>query len=424
MNYQITYDDRLDGLRVRFLWFFASLFYAYQSLLRVSPGVMSDELMHAFTIDATRLGLFTSAYYYAYVGMQLPLGLLIDKFGAERLIAFAALLLGGASAMFAFAPNVMIASIARFCMGGCSACGWIGCVVLATRWFPVQQKSLIIALSMGIGTIGAMLGGLPLEILISYVGWEKSLAFLALVGVLIGSVIYFIICSIPPQHHPPIAKESQFSGSLLKTLAFVSANPQCWLVSSYAMLMWLPIAVVGDQWGVSFLERSYNLKEGIAATLIAYLFIGVSVGAPVFAMFASKFSSYRLPMMIGASLCFVLYSTLIFAPNLPLTLLYIIFFLAGVGFTSQLLCFSLLADITSASSSGVTMAFTNMIVMTSGIIGLPSVGWILDWSASPVGTVGMEVYTAADFRIAFIFIPICMVLACLLLLRIRETYPS
>ncbi|MEN8236941.1 MAG: MFS transporter [Pseudomonadota bacterium] len=423
--------------RAWILWFFAALFYAYQFLLRVSPGVMSDELVQVYAIDATQLGLLTSFYYYAYVGMQLPLGIIIDKMGSERIIAFAALLLGGASVLFALAPNIVIASIARFLMGGCSACGWIGCVILTTRWFSPQQKGLIISLTMGLGTLGAMLGGMPLEVFISYVGWRKALEILSLVGLLIGVILYLVVYSIPAHLFPlnkislnkirrktaqaPSHSTSQSTWNNLKT---IMKKPQCWIVPAHAMLMWLPIAIIGDQWGVSFLERYYQLDEGMAATFIACLFIGVSIGGPFFVLLAHKLSSYKIPLFMGAILCCSLYSIIVFVPGIPFIVLYILFFLAGVCFTSQLLCFSIVTDSTPSSISGTTMAFTNMIIMISGIIGLPAIGWILDWSAGSTGSLGMEGYSADDFRTAFTFIPICMILAGCLVFKIRDTYPK
>ena len=406
------------------LWFFAALFYAYQFILRVSPGVISDELVQVYGMDATQLGLLTSFYYYAYVSMQLPLGILIDKLGSERLLAFAALLLGGGSALFAFAPNIFIASIARFLIGGCSAFGWISCVIIATRWFPLQQKSFIIGLTMGLGTLGAMLGGMPLEIFISHVGWQTALKILSLGGVLIGVTLYIIVRSIPPHQFPiSYSKESTPSQSTWNALATIVKTPQCWLVPAHAMLMWLPIAVIGDQWGIPFLERKHQVDEKIAATFIACLFLGVAVGGPCFALLARKLSSYKPPMFIGSILCFTIYSTIIFAPNIPSPMLYALFFLAGICFTSQLLCFSIVTDNAPIAINGITMAFTNMIIMSSGIIGLPAIGWLLDWSAGCTGSLGMEGYSANNFRTAFTLIPVCMVLAGCLVFKIRDTYP-
>lgn len=407
------------------LWVFAASFYGYLFLLRVSPAIISDELMEFYKIDATQLGLFASCYYYAYVGMQLPLGIMIDKLGSERLIAFAALLLGAASALFAFAPNILVASIARFLMGGCSACGWIGCVILVTRWFPPQQKSLIIGLTMGVGTLGAMLGGMPLEAFISYVGWKDALWLLSLGGVAIGISLYLTVRSIPTQQFLSNSTNAATAPeSILKALSTIVKKPQCWFVPAYAMMMWLPIAVIGDQWGISFLERSYQLEEGMSATFVACLFIGVSVGGPIFAILSRKLASYRTPLFIGSALCLTIYSIIVFVPNIPFLILYFLFFLAGVCFTSQPLCFSIITDITPIPINGTAMAFANMIVMTSGIIGLPAVGWILDWSAGSNGSLGMEEYSAEDFKLAFTVIPFCMLIACCLVFKIRDTYPK
>ncbi len=414
-------NHRLGTLQAWLIWLCGALFYSYVLLIRVSPNVMTDELVQLFAIDATQLGLFSSFFYYSYVGMQLPLGMMMDKFGSERLIAVAAILLGAATALFAFSTDFYVASSARFLMGACSSCGWIGCAVIATRWFPPAQRSYIIGLTLALGNLGALLGGLPLEILMGFVGWQAAMKYLSLIGGIIGISLYLVA---RPTVHQNYLITSETKGSLMQGLISVASKPQCWLVASYAMLMYLPIAVIGDAWGISFLERTYVMTEKVATTCTAVWFTGIVLGAPFFAMLARKLASYKKPMLIGAASCIFLYSAIIFLPPMPLPLLYLMMFLAGFCFNSQLLCFSIMSEINPLSVSGVAMAFTNMIVMCSGIIGLPMIGWVIDLSSNAANTLGMAGYSATDFRTAFCLIPVCLSFTLLLAIKIKADYPK
>src|SRR3990167_8683767 len=88
------------------VWGCAALFFCYQFLLRVSPSVMTHELMTDFHVDACALGTLISFYLYAYSGLQLPVGILLDKLGPRRLLVIATLVCTGGSLLFSSAETI------------------------------------------------------------------------------------------------------------------------------------------------------------------------------------------------------------------------------------------------------------------------------------------------------------------------------
>src|SRR3990167_10441666 len=130
------------------VWLCAALFFCYQFLLRVSPSVMTQELMADFHVDACALGTLTSFYFWAYSGLQLPVGTLLDKYGPRRLLTFAALLCTAGSLLFASAETVMMASLARFLIGAGSAFGFLSCMKIGALWFPPQRISIVVGMTL------------------------------------------------------------------------------------------------------------------------------------------------------------------------------------------------------------------------------------------------------------------------------------
>ena len=103
------------------IWGCAALFYGYQFMLRVSPGVMADDLMETFQVDACSLVTLTGFYYYAYAVLQIPVGTLMDRFKPRRMLTFAAIICGLGALVFSSADSLSTAAFGRTIIGAGSA---------------------------------------------------------------------------------------------------------------------------------------------------------------------------------------------------------------------------------------------------------------------------------------------------------------
>ena len=108
-----------------------TLFFGYAFVQRVSPSVMTDELMREFAVGGAALGSLSAFYFYAYASIQLPVGMLTDHFGPRKLMSFAAALCALASVGFAFSDSVFTASLGRALIGGTVAFGFVGTLAIA-----------------------------------------------------------------------------------------------------------------------------------------------------------------------------------------------------------------------------------------------------------------------------------------------------
>lgn len=393
------------------------MFYCYQFLVRVSPNVMTDELMSSFAIDAAGLSFVLMWYYAGYVGMQIPLGVLMDKLGARRIVAAGAILCGLSTYLFSISATPYLAAAARFMIGIGSACGYIGTLKLGSQWFTREKMPLVVGVTMTLGTVGASIGGLPLEYLNANVGWQHSLLFIAFIGLMIGACVLLLIGKHPP--HPAPVPEDQH---ILEDLFAIVKMPQAWLFAVFAMLMYLPLTLIGDLWGISFLEKKNQIPEAEATLPVLCMFIGVAVGSPVFAWLTDLWKSRKKPMILGALATLVIYLVIMYVPITSIVLVCGLFFLAGFFFNGQPIAFTCICEIMPLHASGVAIGFVNMIVMLSGFIFLPIVGQILVsfWDGTMVN--GVPAYSASDFQIALTVIPLCLGLALLLAKGIEETF--
>lgn len=395
------------------------LFYGYQYILRVSPNMMKDELMQAFSVDATQLGMIIACYYHTYAAAQIPLGIVMDRQGPKRLLMLAALVCAVSCIGFSLTTNAYLAGAARLLMGLGSACGFLGTLKLGALWFPPTHMGRVIAVAMVAGTCGATLGGAPLEYMINALGWRAALQVLGVAGlVLAGCMRAFI------RTQAPFTPVLEVQTSAWQQLRAIIANPQSWLIASFGMLMYMPIATLGDLWGVSFISSKYGVSETVAATVMAAMVVGVGAGSPVMAYLSDYLRSRRIPMLIGAVSTAALYALLVLGPAVPFEMLYVLFFAAGFLFNGQSLCFAAAAETNPRHVSGTALGFTNMIVMVSGVAGHPMVGRLLDLRWDGATAHGIRTYSVANYEFALALIPCSLALAVLMVLWMKETYPK
>jgi sugar phosphate permease len=404
------------------IWGCAALFYLYEYVLRVSPSVMTNDLMRDFGTTSTALGVLVSFYYYAYVPLQIPCGVIVDRLGPRRVVTFSAALCTVGSFLFAQSDSLLAAQVARFMMGAGSACAYLSCTKVGADWFPAEKFAVIAGITMMMGTFGGTFGGRPFAILVNAVGWRSSMFIAAAVGIAVTFAAWFIMKD-RPKH--TLHQEQQVNVSLLDGLKIVASNPQSWLIGIYGGLMYVPLSAFAELWGVPYLMQVYSINNEIASTASAMVFIGMALGSPLGAMLSNKLESRLTVMSWSALLTLAMFMIVIYVPNLPLWMVFSSLFLAGMFCGGQILYFAAAKEINPAYASGTTVGFTNALVMVSGIIFQPLLGMLLDyaWDGS-VDASGMNIYGTEAYKFALTAVPACLLVAWVILRLVKETHPN
>ena len=167
------------------IWAAAAIFYLYEFVLRVAPGVIVNDLMSAFSVTAPSLGILTSFYYYAYTPMQVPCGVIVDKFGPRLVVTFSTILCIIGTMLFATTEKIFIAGIGRFLIGMGSACAFISCLKVSSYWFPKRKMAKLAGLTNMMGILGGTFAAYPFAILSNNYGWRKALIICAILGIFV-----------------------------------------------------------------------------------------------------------------------------------------------------------------------------------------------------------------------------------------------
>ncbi len=166
---------------------------------RVAPAVITEELMRSFSISAAALGNMSAFYFYSYVAMQIPTGILADRWGPRKLLTTGALIAGIGTLVFALAGDVMWANLGRLLIGGSVAVAFVSILKLGGDWFPAEKFALIPGWAVFFGIIGAVSAGVPLRLLVDVFDWRMVIGGSAAITLAIGAAIWFVVRDTPAE---------------------------------------------------------------------------------------------------------------------------------------------------------------------------------------------------------------------------------
>lgn len=412
----------VQNIRPWIVWTLGCLFYFYEFLLQVSPSVMSNELMHDFSITSHSLGILAGIYFYSYAAMQLPGGMLTDHFGPRRLLTIATTVCAISTIAFGLTSNFYMACIARLAIGFGSAFAVVGTLKLSVNWFPAKRFAILTGSMITIGMLGAIGGETPLALMIDHFGWRQSFMIMGYIGLLLAFLIHIITRDNPQTcnaHHT-----SQPEIPVTRGLLVLLKNKYLWFVALYGGLMYLSTPVFCGLWGVPFLMTKMHISKTIAANMISLVFVGWAIASPLWGGFSNTIGQRKPPMWIGTIGSFITLTIFLYAPIKSVLIMQILLFLFGVFSAGFLTAFSIAKELCPHRYEASGLGFMNMMNMVGIALLQPLIGYLLDvlWQGEIINNI--RIYPIEAYYYALSVLPLAIFIAFLLLCRVKETYCS
>ncbi len=410
------------------IWGFGALFYLMGFFQRVAPAVMTAELMQDFSISAAALGNLSAFYFYSYVAMQVPTGIIADTWGPRRLLSTGALIAASGILLFAVAPNIWLANCGRFLIGGSVAVAWVSTLKLAGDWFPSKYFAMISGIALFFGLLGAVFAGPPLRLLIVAFGWRSIMLASAVVTFAIGAGVWLFVRDHPVEkgytgytEPAPAAKKSthrQIIAGIFEVLRY----PNVWLLFVIGGGMVGCVLTFGGLWGVPYLSTHHGLSTTEASALNSTLLVAWGIGGPIFGGLSDRVGRRKPLFILGVTLTLIGWSLIFFVSNLPVVVLTIVLF--STGFTSGcvIISFAFARESVPARLSGTVIGLNNMGFMLGPTLLQPAVGWMLDrnWRGDMLN--GVKIYSLNAYHAGFTLMIVWAALSFGLLFFTRETY--
>lgn len=398
----------------------ASCFYFYEFIIQVAIGVAQHDLMHDFAIDATKIGILSGCFYLSYTPLQLPAGLLLDRYSTRMILSCICTTFAFGVLLFAYAPNFYVAAVARFIMGGAASCAFISVLHLTARWVPPTHFALFVGIAEMMGSLGGFGGTEPLAVLLKHFGWRTTIAGFAYAGFVLAILIALIVRNQPTTYKNTRPQTNSYS--IWFDLKTIMRKQEMWSIGVYSFFIWAPVLAFSALWGVEFLRVSHNLTNVAAARAVAFGWLGIALASPLIG-WLSDFIGRRCILMTSCALAgTVAMLVVVFVTNIPIAVLYLLIFILGFASAGQTLSFAVIKDNISPHINGAANGFNNMILVASGLLFQPLIGKILDiyWQGATQN--GVHIYGLYSYQIAFSMLAACYFLAALIsIFLIKET---
>lgn len=355
------------------LWLFCITFFVYQYGIRSAvPNVFNEDLRNYFSIHTTEMGTLISLFYVAYTAMQIPVGLVIDRFSAKLISVFAFVCVSLGTIMFVITNNYMIAAMAQLFLGfGCSF-AFVLIMKITHDVFPPQKVAFFSSLAISCGSLGPIIMSPLLAHLSQIHYWKNIVLLFGCVGFVLAVLGYVLIKGSGSNHqtveHPDI----------MSSVKSAMSNPQYFCIGVFSMLMLGPVSAFCDAWGLTFIRNVYNLDKVHAASVVSVVYLGTILGGPLVAYIAERVNSYKKVMMAGSVLLLFFFGVVILF-KLNLYVLYVWLFMIGVISACQFLSFPAIMSVAPKKMEGTLTGVANTITMMGGTVLVPLVGIATDF---------------------------------------------
>ena len=380
----------------RYRWaVFATVLFTYFLIVsqRTAPGLITDQLMKDFSLTASTIGLLTSIQFLAYASLQIPIGLLSDRYGPNFFLIIGTILNGIGTVVYSLAPNEFILLFARLLVGLGDATIWVNLVLILSLWFKGNEFVGLIGVAGMAGSFGFLLATVPFSSWISLWGWRAPFLAVGILLCLFGMLLYFILVKKPNKlfTSDQEQKETPYKGNqekekTISLLRRILANRQAWatflchfgVVGTY-------VGFIGS-WAVPYGMNVYEMTRSDASQRIMIGLIGAIIGAPITSWIAGRIDSIKKPYTIIHLISFLCWAAfLLFGGEPPFYMLIILFFIIGYCNGANTLTFAVVRQSFDRKEVGLASGFANTGGFLSAVL-LPSIfGKILDhFHAAPI----------------------------------------
>lgn len=347
-------------------WLVASLFYAYQYVLRVMPNILMVDILQQFQIDAAAFGQLSGVYYIGYSLMHIPFGAMLDRYGPKKVMPVALLIMVLGLLPFICSTFWIYPIIGRFCMGMGSSAAILSVFHIVRLSFSQKKFARMLSVSVMIGLMGAIYGGGPVRLLCETFGYKTVLIAFAVVGLILALVSYLVI----PE------TETRESRPVLVDIWQVITNIKVLVICGFAGLMVGPLEGFADVWGTEFLKRVYGFDDSFASIAPSLIFMGMCFGAPLLSLIAEKTDHYFGTIIASGGIMAISFFALI-SGYATMTSINISFVVVGICCAYQILAIAKASMYANPAVAGLTTAFANMIIMTFGYLFHAVIGTII-----------------------------------------------
>ncbi|WP_327235536.1 MFS transporter [Streptomyces sp. NBC_01317] len=400
--------DPPGGRRALGVWGIGVAVYFVAVIFRTSLGVAGLDAADRFDVNASALSTFSILQLLVYAGMQIPVGLLVDRVGTKRMLTFGVVLFTVGQLGFAFSTSYGTALASRALLGCGDAMTFISVLRLGTRWFPARRGPMIAQVAAFFGMAGNLVSTVFISRTLHGLGWTTTFAGSSLAGVVVLVLLLLFLKDHPEGHEPP---PSQHAGT-----AYVREQiAESWREPGTRLGLWVhftgqfPAMIFLLLWGMPFLVEAQGMSRASAGELLTLVVLSNMVVGLVYGQVIGRHHEARIPLALGTvGATAVLWAATLGYPgaHAPVWLLITLCVVLGACGPASMIGFDFARPANPPERQGTASGIVNMGGFVASMFTLLAVGVLLD-------------ATDGDYRIAFSSVFVLEALGVVQILRLR-----
>lgn len=410
-------------LRLRWTAFIIVGFaYVLSFFHRFAPAAISSDLQQTFHASGAELGGLAATYFYVYMVMQIPTGILADTLGPRRVVAMGGLIAGVGSLLFGTADTLAAASVGRLLVGLGVSVTFISLLKLNAAWFHDRHFATITGATILLGNVGSLLAAAPLAWALNFISWRTAFVAVGIFSLLLAALAWWLVRDHPGYAGLPSLREldgkaahAPHHGHWYEGLLVVLKNRATWPG------LWVNMGLAGSLfafaglWAVPFLRDVYGMDRAAATSHTTLLLAGFAIGAFFIGTLSDRLGRRRPVMLAGALGYCLCWLPLLFGVAMNDVASYALFLLMGLCAPSFTLSWSCAKEVNPHALSGMATSVVNIGAFMGTAIMQPLVGWAIDHAGSvPHG--------AGDYQGGIAILLGFSLMGLIATLFIRETY--
>ncbi|WP_425309990.1 MFS transporter [Ammonicoccus fulvus] len=284
--------------------------YAAAITHRTSLGVAAPQAAEQFGTTASVIALFVVLQVGVYAFMQVPAGVLVDRFGSRRMLTAGAALMAIGQLLLAMSDSVPLAVVARMITGAADAACFISALRLIPAWFPAKRIPLLTQVTGSVGQLGQVISAVPFVWVLHNFGWSRAFLTLAIGGLVIAAAAFLLIRDSPKGH---VRRDTQIAERFFSQLVQVVREPGTRLGMFEHALSCFGALSFGLMWGFPYLLEGEGLSPAAAGALFTVMVIGSIIAAPIIGQLTRRHPMRRSTLAMLVSLAGIVPWLVIFA---------------------------------------------------------------------------------------------------------------